>query len=81
MRRNRSSHETVKTDVDSGAGAQLLLLVLALFLVVWLVPDAGKKHASGTEASEAETDGGDVAENEKIEPPGIWRMMNHPPGK
>ena len=46
-------------------GAQLLLLVLALFLVVWLVPDAGKKHASGTEASEAETDGGDVAENEK----------------
>ncbi len=35
------------------------------FLVVWLVPDAGKKHASGTEASEAETDGGDVAENEK----------------
>ena len=23
-------------------GAQLLLLVLALFLVVWLVPDAGK---------------------------------------
>ena len=41
-------------------GAQLLLLVLALFLVVWLVPDAGKKHASGTEASEAETDGGDV---------------------
>ena len=54
-------------------GAQLLLLVLALFLVVWLVPDAGKKHASGTEASEAETDGGDVAENEKIEPPGIWR--------
>jgi uncharacterized protein YpuA (DUF1002 family) len=46
-------------------GAQLLLLVLALFMVVWLVPDAGKKHASGTEASEAETDGGDVAENEK----------------
>ena len=46
-------------------GAQLLLLVLALFLVVWLVPDAGKKHSSGTEASEAETDGGDVAENEK----------------
>ena len=46
-------------------GTQLLLLVLALFLVVWLVPDAGKKHASGTEASEAETDGGDVAENEK----------------
>ena len=43
-------------------GAQLLLLVLALFLVVWLVPDAGKKHASGTEASEAETDGGGVAE-------------------
>lgn len=29
-------------------GAQLLLLVLALFMVVWLVPDAGKKHASGT---------------------------------
>ena len=29
------------------------------------MPDAGKKHASGTEASEAETDGGDVAENEK----------------
>ena len=46
-------------------GAQLLLLVLALFLVVWLVPDAEKKHASGTEASEAETDGGDAAENEK----------------
>lgn len=45
-------------------GAQLLLLVLALFLVVWLVPDE-KKHASGTEASEAETDGGDAAENEK----------------
>ena len=37
------------------------------------MPDAGKKHASGTEASEAETDGGDAAENEKIEPPGIWR--------
>ena len=47
-------------------GAQLLLLVLALFLVVWLVPDAGKKCMHpGTEASEAETDGGDVAENEK----------------
>ena len=51
-------------------GAQLLLLVLALFLVVWLVPDAGKKHASGTEASEAETDGGDAAENGRIALPG-----------
>ena len=47
-------------------GAQLLLLVLALFLVVWLVPDTGKKHTSGTEASEAGADGsGDAAENEK----------------
>ena len=71
MRQNLSRHETVKTDVDSGAGAQLLLLVIRTFLVVWLVPDAGKKHASGTEASEAEADGGDVAENEKMEPPGI----------
>ena len=58
-------------------GAQLLLLVLALFLVVWLVPDAGKKHASGTEASEAAM----CRRMKKIEPPGIWRRMNHPPGK
>lgn len=28
-------------------GAQLLLLVLALFLVVWLVPDAGKSMHPG----------------------------------
>ena len=49
-------------------GAQLLLLVLALFLVVWLVPDAGKKRPQGMESSGAEADGSsDAEENEKKE--------------
>lgn len=41
----------------------------------------GKSMHPGPEASEAETDGGDVAENEKMEPPGIEGGMNHPSGK
>lgn len=52
-------------------GAQLLLLVLALFWLYGWCRMQGKSMHPGTEASEAETDGGDVAENEKMEPPGI----------
>ncbi len=45
-------------------GAQLLLLVLALFLVVWLVPDTGKKHSQGMESPEADAGSG-ASENEE----------------
>lgn len=81
MRRNRSSHEKVKTDVDSGAGGTASAAGPRTFSGCMAGAGCREKHASGTEASEAETDGGDAAENEKIEPPGIWRRMNHPPGK
>ena len=61
-------------------GAQLLLLVLALFLVVWLVPDAGKKHP-GRKLRKLRQMAAMWRRMKKIEPPGIWRRMNHPPGK
>lgn len=35
-------------------GAQLLLLILALFLVVWLVPDEGKRQPQGVETENEE---------------------------
>ena len=61
-------------------GAQLLLLVLALFLVVWLVPDAGKKHP-GRKLRKLRQMAAMWRRMKKMEPPGIWRMMDHPPGK
>ncbi|MFR4580875.1 MAG: hypothetical protein ACLT76_15740 [Clostridium fessum] len=71
MRQNLSRHETVKTDVDSGAGAQLLLLVLALFLVVWLVPDAGKSMHPGRKLQRLRQMAAMWRRMKKMEPPGI----------
>ncbi len=51
-------------------GTQLLLLILAFFLVVCLMPDTGKKHLNESETSEAESDsdsgasGDEAGENE-----------------
>lgn len=47
-------------------GLQLLLLVLALFLVVWLVPDTGGKPSQEMQSSETEADeGSNMSENDE----------------
>ena len=64
MRRNRSRHETVKTDINSGAGGTASAAGPRTFS--GCMAGAGcREKACIREASEAETDGGDVAENEK----------------
>lgn len=55
-------------------GTQLLLLILALFIVVWLMPDNGKKDSKEVTTLESDENGSNVSDDENL--PGETEMSD-----